>query len=580
MKTKLKSTKLDKILFIIPPYISYDSYVNPGFNEREVIKKSKNYGSVVTDMPIGLLSLSAYLKKNTSVEVKLIDFNIALTKMKSFEYNSFSEMFHNVLSSKEWVDYDPNIIGISTLFTSSYHNMIEIGKLERIIFPNSLIISGGGVPTNMYKKIFSDSSCFDALCYGEGEKPLLGLVEAIDKKEFLRNNPSWITRENIENKESFKHDFIVNLDEIPFYDYDLLNKEEYGLNPTISSYASFDEKSLFHVTTSRGCPHHCCFCSSHTVHGREMRYHSLNRVRDDLVRLREQYGVKMIGIQDDNFMIDRQRASKIIDITKELDLKVFFQSGLALYSLNRKMLETLKSAGIDQLVLAVESGSERVLKEIMHKPINLPMIKQVVTDCRELGIETDVNVLIGLPGETKKDMEDTRGFLKTLDATWFRTYIATPLVGSEMFDICMKNNYLKGDYLSCDFKNAVIETEDFTTEYIKEKAYSLNLELNFVGNNDFRLGNYDIAMKGFENTIKVKRDHAFAFYFAAKCCKMLNLDGKYLDYKVKYEKIIERSAFWKNYVNQFGLVPLEETVLREKYHTLSKDGGEPKHLNT
>ena len=113
------------------------------------------------------------------------------------------------------------------------------------------------------------------------------------------------------------------------------------------------------------------------------------------------------------------------------------------------------------------------------------------------------------------------------------------------------------NYFDCDFKNAVIETKDFTPEYIIEKAYSLNLELNFVENSDFRFGNYDIALKGIENTIKIKSDHAFAYYFAAKCCKMLNLRGKYLDYKAKYEKIIEESAFWKNYTNQFGLVPLE-----------------------
>jgi len=135
--------------------------------------------------------------------------------------------------------------------------------------------------------------------------------------------------------------------------------------------------------------------------------------------------------------------------------------------------------------------------------------------------------------------------------------VATPLVGSEMFDICIKNNYLKGDYIGCDFKRAVVETEDFTAEYIQEKSYSLNLELNFIGNSDFKLGNYERALKGFENTIRVKNDHAFAFYFAAKCCKMINLDEKYLVYKVKYQEIIEESAFWRNYANQFNLVALE-----------------------
>jgi len=550
--------KMDKILFIIPPYAKFDSFVNPDFNEGTITKGSRQYRSVATDMPIGLLSLSAYLKKYTAVEIKLIDFNILLNKMESFEYGSFVELFSDFLSTKEWIDYAPSIIGISILFTPSYQNMLDIARCCRDIFPSAIIVAGGGVPTNMYKEIFRDSTSFDALCYGEGEKPFLGLVKANNKFEYLEHNPSWITRKKVENGQPLQHDFIEDLDEIPFYDYDLLNTDEYGLNPTISTFALFDNKKhLFHVATSRGCPYRCSFCASHSVHGRKMRYHSISRVREDFKRLQEQYGAKTIVFQDDHFVADKQRALKIINIVKELKMTGFFQSGLALYALDRKTLEALKSIGLDQLVLSVESGSDRVLKEIMHKPLDLSIVKRVIADCHQLGIASDVTILIGLPGETKQDIEDTRAFLKTLDATWFRINIATPLVGSEMLDICIKNNYLKGSYIGCDFKDAVIETEDFTTEYIKEKAYSLNLELNFVGNSDLRLGNYEKALKGFENTIRVKSDHAFAYYFAAKCYKMMNLDEKYLAYKAKYQELIEKSAFWKNYANQFNLVALE-----------------------
>jgi radical SAM superfamily enzyme YgiQ (UPF0313 family) len=548
---------MDKILFIVPPNISFNSFVNPAFNERTVVKKSGNYGSIVTDTPIGLLSLSSYLKKNTAVEIKLIDFNIVLNKMESFEYSSFSYLFHDFLSVNERIDYAPSIIGISTLFAPSYYNMIDVASVARNIFPNALIIAGGGVPTNMYLEIFRDSTCFDALCYGEGEKPLLGLVQANDKKKFLRTHLSWITREKVEKKQSFQHDFIDNLDEIPFLDYDLLDTDDYRLNPIQSLFPLTQERKGIPIMTSRGCPHLCCFCSSHTVHGRKMRYHSVSRVREDFKRLREQYGAETMVFFDDHLMADRQRFFEIINIMSDLQLTAFFPSSLALYALDRKILEALKSIGVNNLVLPVESGSGRVLRKIMHKPLNLSIVKRVIADCRQLGIASDVSILIGLPGETKQDIEDTRSFLKTINATWFRISMATPLPGSEMFDICIKNNYFKGDYITCDFKRAVVETEDFTAEYIQEKTYSLNLELNFVGNSDFRLGNYEIALKGFENTIRVKSDHAFAYYYAAKCCKMMNLNEKYLAYKVKYQEVIEESVFWKEYANQFDLVALE-----------------------
>ena len=549
---------MDKILFIVPPHLNYDSFVNPGFNERTIPKRSGNYGSIVTDMPIGLLSLSAYLKKHTAVGIKLIDFNIALNKIDSFEYSSFSDLFHEFLSASEWIEYAPTIIGISTLFTSSYYNILDLASVARHIFPNALIIAGGGVPTNMYVEIFRDSTCFDAFCFGEGEKPLLGLVEANDKKEFLKTHLSWITREKAESRQPFQHDFIADLDEIPFLDWDILDTDDYNLNSIQSLFPlTQKEKKSMSVMTSRGCPHRCCFCSSHTVHGRKMRYHSTGRIREDFKRLREQYGAETIVFFDDHLMAKRQRVFEIINIMNDLQLMAFFPNSLALHALDREILEALRNIGIDHLVLSIESGSNRVLKEIMHKPLDLSTVKRVIADCRELGIASDVSILIGLPGETKQDIEDARTFFKTINPTWFRISIATPLVGSEMLDVCIKNNYIKVDYINCDFKTAVVETEDFTPEYIQEKAYSLNLELNFLLNRDFKLGDYETALKGFENAIRVRGDHAFAYYFAAKCCKILNLDEKYSDYKTKYEELKEKSEFWRNYANQFDLVELE-----------------------
>ena len=549
---------MDTILFIVPPYVNFDSFVNPAFNDGTMVKKSGKYRNIVTDMPVGLLSLGSYVKKHTSVDIRVIDFNIVLHKLESFKYNSFSELYNDFLLSKEWKDFAPNIIGISTLFTPSYYTMLDVAQVTRNIFPNALIIAGGGVPTNMYNEILKNSTCFDALCYGEGEKPLLGLLEATDKKKLLETHQSWITKDKIENKQFFKHDFIEDLDEIPFFDYDIINIDDYRISPILATFPLAQEKMRsMPIMTSRGCVYHCCFCASHTVHGREMRYQSVNRVKEDFERLRKQYGTKAIIFFDDHLMADKKRVFDIISIMNELQLTAFFPSSLALYALDRKILEALKSVGLDQLVLSVESGSNRVLKKIMHKPLDLSIVKRVVTDCRELGISTDVAILIGLPGETKQDIEDTRLFLRTINATWFRINVATPLVGSEMLDICIKKNYLKGDYIGCDYKRAIIETEDFTAEYLQEKVYSLNLELNFVNNSDFRLGNYDLALKGFENTIRVKNDHAFAYYFAAKCCKMMNLKEKYLTYKTKYQEIIKESEFWKNYAKTFNLTALE-----------------------
>lgn len=549
--------KMDRIIFIVLPNINYEGYVNPAFNERAVVKEGANYGGVFTEMPLGLLSLSSYLKKHVKVEVKILDFNVVLNKICGFHFKSFFELFKEVLSGDEYVNFKPSIIGISSLYTPSYHNMLDVAAVARQLFPNALIVAGGGVPTNMYMSIFKDSPDFDGLCFGEGEKPLLELIRANDKKGLLESHHSWITIEKVKSGRTYHHEFIEDLDEIPFFDYSLLDLNDYRLNSIVSIFPMAKVKNKMPVMTSRGCPHRCCFCSSHTVHGRKMRYQSVERVKEDFKRLKNEYGGEIVVYYDDHLMSDRDRVYKIIAVMRELDLTAFFPSSLALYALDRKMLEALKSIGVDDLVLSVESGSNRVLKEIMHKPLDLSIVKRVVNDCRELGIASDVYVLIGLPGETKKDIEDARLFLRSIDATWVRINIATPLPGSEMLEICLKKGYLKGDYLSCDYKRAIIETEEFTAEYIQEKAYDLNLELNFVHNPDFRLGNYEAALQGFENTVRIKADHAFAYFYAAKCCQLMCLKDKYDVYRNKYNEIVKGSEFWRKYADRFGLAVLE-----------------------
>jgi len=549
---------LDNVLFIVPPNISFGSFVHPAANERVVSKLSGNYGSIVNEIPIGILSLSSYIKEKAHAQTKLIDFNIVINKQNSFTWESFAALFQEMLSSKEIADFAPSIIGISALFTPSYQSLLDIAWCSKELYPRSLVIAGGGVPTNMFSTIFNDSSCFDALCYGEGELPLLGLLQADNKQKYLDETLSWITRKTVANNETPALDLIENLDEIPFLDFDLLHVDDYMSN-SINSLFPLAQKQLKNIgyMTSRGCVHRCCFCSSHTVHGRKMRYHSVQRVREELEHLITTYGAGNIIFYDDHFMANKKRVMDIIDTMKFLGLTAFFPNSLALYALDRNILEALKGIGVNHLVLSVESGSGRVLKEIMHKPLNPAIVEQVVKDCRDLGIATDLSILIGLPGETKQDIENARIFLRSLTPNWFRISIATPLAGSEMLEICVDNDYLRGDYLSCDFKKAIIETADFTPEYIVEKAYELNLELNFVANSDFRLGNYSVALKGFENTIRVKSYHALAHYCAAKCCKKLGLDSQYQRHKAAYHQVISESDYWANYARLFELTDLD-----------------------
>lgn len=570
-----------KLLFLVPPNITYEDFVSPPSNISTISKNNGQvkFGSVLTDIPLGVISLSAYLKKWVDIDVKVIDFNVLLNQVDDWSWPDFESFFEEILRSEEYQKFKPDYVGVTALFTPAYDSVINLTKLAKKCF-SSLIIVGGNLPTAIYKDILLDSPDVDAVCFGEGEKPLLELLQAQDKSQFLQEHPSWVTHKDIADKNTqFKHDFINDLDEIPFLDYDILDLEGYKLNPTSSRYSVSDKyvrshsdislmleeasgkdvaalekvKTYLPIMTSRGCPFKCTFCASHVAHGRDMRYQSPERVIDDLIEMKKRYLIDGVVIQDDHFMGGRERPYTIVDGIGKLKLEMFFQNALAIYALDLRFLQLLKKSGVHELVLPIESGSARVLKELMKKPLRLDLVTEVAKNCREAGIYTDCNIILGMPGETMEDINDSREFLKTVYADWFRIFVATPIPGSEMYETCEANDYFKVTPMKANYKRAVIETGVMTPEQTQSMTYYMNIELNFVYNANLRLGRYEVALESFMKVLNVKSDHAIALFYIGYCHEQLGNADLAKDYYLQARKICEDTDFWDVYINDFDI---------------------------
>ncbi len=556
------STIIEKeiLLFLIPMHVTFESFVDPYDNGRSYKKKDgKSYNSLSTDIPLGPISMSAYIKQFVDIDVRLVDFNVELNHAEEFRFDNFNEYCQDFLES---LDYTPNIVGVSSLFSPSLHNFLDCGEVAKKLWPNALVIGGGNIPTNSYKQLYNEMNCdyFDAFCFGEGEKPLKDLLMAENKEIYLKNSSSWITKAKLAPTELCipKHDFIDNLDEIPFFDYDLIDISRNAINPSITSFHNVSNKIGFHIMTSRGCPYLCTFCASHRTHGRTMRYHSVERVRRDLTKLTSEYGASQVIFQDDHLMGDKNRVRELLKIIKDLGLNSLYQNGLTLYALDRSMLEAFYDAGVRHLVLPVESGSEKVLKEQMRKPLKLRISERVAADCRDLGIYTNTNILIGMPGETKADIEAARVNLRKIKTNWFNVVCASPLVGSDMHALASKHNFISGQTLGADYHHAVIDTDDFSAEYIQHMQYIFNLELNFVYNQDVLAGNFETALMGFKNVIKIRPDHAIAYYYASICYKALGDFDAYSRSKEAFNKY-SKLKIWSEWIDYFEIPTTDDS---------------------
>ena len=455
-------------------------------------------------------------------------------------------------------------------------------KVCKRTFPQSLLLAGGGIATTTYGQMFDDSHEFDAIGFTECEIPLLELLKSENKLLHIEKDKSWISRSKKHlPRSAFEAKYIWDLDAIPFYDYEIVNKDDYSLNPALTAYAGvYDSSNNFHYMTSRGCPYRCNFCASHKVNGREMRYHSIARVESDLTSLKEKHGAKTIVIQDDNVMGQgeegRKRALEIVKLIGKLNLTVVFQNSLTLISVERDLLKAMKSAGVTQLLLSVESGSAKSLKR-MHKPLHLEDIERVAKDCRDLGIYTDCNILIGNIFETEEDIEESAAFLRSgrCPADWFKVFITTPLPGSELHEQAMELGLINEKVINLDFKKANLDRPELPAKRLEFLQYKMNLELNFIRNTNFHLAeelyerigladaeyNYRLALQGFLSAIKAKDNHLFGHYFTSIIYRRLEETGK-ADHHKNLALNASTDEFWQTWLEIFPDFALQIAELR------------------
>jgi len=559
------------ILLIFPLNEPFRTIVNASkMPWKSKLNVHKNIKKIDCVYPTGLLSIGAYAKKHIpDINIKILDFNVIMNQAAQrmtagLDGYSMDDFLHEALAAVD--GFRPDVIGISTLFCSNYQDLAAESAFLKKRYPASFLICGGHLVSAVYQRVYEEGLAIDAISFGEGEIPFVELVNAISENrqdEYLESSPSWITAKKLSMNPGFipQRELIVDLDEIPRYDFDMLLFPDAYFNSTKYFFVidtQKEQREMF-IFSTRGCPHHCVFCASQNVHGNKVRSYSVERIKSDILYFNERYNITRFVFYDDHFLSKKARAIEILDFISSKGLVAEIPTP-AFFSLDREVVAAMHRAGIREVNITIESGNEDTLKNIMHKPANLKKAEAAVEYLHEAGITAISNILIGLPGETHETIDKGLEYLKTTNINWFQCFVTAPLPGSELYEICEKNDYFvnNGDMLTMDFKKCVIKTPDFTPEYIEKKAYEMNLTLNFVNNYDMRIQNYHSALKLFERIIATVIDtHAFAYYFAAQCCHKLGMMDKYKSYKVKYEEMTAKYSFWQEWADYFKLKPLE-----------------------
>lgn len=228
-----------------------------------------------------------------------------------------------------------------------------------------------------------------------------------------------------------------------------------------------DERSAT-VITSYGCPYNCVFCATRTISGHKVAYRTVSDVMEEIDYLVKEYGVNVITFVDDCLLTKRERAidlfEQIILKNYKLDIRI---GTVAAWQLDDELLNVMKKAGCSRFGISVESGCERVLREIIHKPLKKEIIKPLVNKCRELDILMTANFVIGFPGETWDEIRESLRFAEECDFDLINIHIATVLPETDLYRIAKEQELLPKDFsfyneVNFGFGKGNITTDEFT----------------------------------------------------------------------------------------------------------------------
>jgi magnesium-protoporphyrin IX monomethyl ester (oxidative) cyclase len=414
--------------------------------------------------PLGLAYIAAFLRKHGHT-VEIFD-----SVIQEPYGHPLGERFHfgvgwDVISSKI-SSYNPDIVGISSMFTSQAECMHQVARLVKVVDPNLVTAVGGAHPSALPGETLRDENV-DYVVIGEGENTMLKLVESLSNQLLPEEIDGIGFRKNGQIVINAKASFIENLDELPFPAWDMLQMKEYsklraGHGPFIM------RTPFFSVITSRGCPGKCIFCSIHSIYGYRWRTRSVKNIVDEIDILKRVYGINQIDFEDDNLLLNRRRVEALCDeiLERKLDISWSTPNGVAINHIDHSLLIKMKRAGCFSLSFGIESGNEHIRNNVILKPISVKHAQKVVKWCKELNIWTHGFFIFGLPGENKKTFRETINFAKWLDLDTSSFFIAAPYPGTELLTLCEERGYLGKDFDRSKLRiaDASIKTESFSPE--------------------------------------------------------------------------------------------------------------------
>jgi len=203
------------------------------------------------------------------------------------------------------------------------------------------------------------------------------------------------------------------------------------------------------LLTARGCNQHCTYCSFAAISGRQVHYHGIDRVLDDLEALKALASTgrrrrRTVPFLDDAFSLAPERARAICEGIIRRDLQLPFECATRADRVDDDLLRLMRRAGFVRIGFGLESAVPRVLRAIgkVRSPDGdvapgfeaekefLARFRRSVAAARAVGLAPTISIIGGLPGETAADLRETLAFVESLDVEEYTHNVLKVLPGT------------------------------------------------------------------------------------------------------------------------------------------------------
>jgi len=388
----------------------------------------------------------------------------------------------------------PDILGMSN-YPWNLNLGLAFFKMIKKISPNTVTVMGGpNIPLEDKDRseFILQNPLIDFYAYLEGEDAFCYLVEKVFEHkgnlERMKASPINGMVHRIDEKNLLKGTFLARrktLDEIP--------------SPYLSGFMDkfFDGRLGPMIETNRGCPFTCSFC--HEGHSliTKVHYYSLDRVHAELDYIAKKVpsNVSHLTITDSNFGMyerDYEICEHINRLQKDANYPRYTRASTGKNRKDRIAKAFRLLNGSLQFGLSVQSVDPDVLENIKRKNIKLDVITGLADEYARLGLPSNTEVIVGLPGETFKSHKSSLSSLLESGIDAIIAYNLMLLNGTEMATKAHREKYgskthfrvIPRDFGKLDDGSISVEIEEIVTssnsmtfeDYVELRVYHLLIQ--------------------------------------------------------------------------------------------------------